>query len=147
MSVESPTRTPSAAQLGGYAVAAIVNSVLLYLINGRPGWAAFPFLTEDTTRVLPLVNLSLAVGAVLAVAYLVYPARWLVASGDLVTTSVGLAVLARLWQVFPFDFGTGSGWTVFARVGLLLAVAGCVVAVPVHLTRLAAAIRRHRPAR
>jgi hypothetical protein len=29
--------------------------------------------------------------------------------GDLVTTGVSLAVLVRIWQVFPFDF---AGWSV-----------------------------------
>jgi hypothetical protein len=31
---------------------------MLYLVNGRPGWDAVPFLTGDTTRVLVLVNPS-----------------------------------------------------------------------------------------
>jgi hypothetical protein len=29
--------------------------------------------------------------------------------GELVTTGIGLAVLVRIWQVFPFDF---AGWSV-----------------------------------
>jgi hypothetical protein len=142
MYVNAPTRQPSTGRRAGHAVAAIVNVVLLYLINVRPGWTVVPFLTADMTRVLPLVNVSLAVGVVLAVACLIHPAPWLVACGDVLTTGIGLAVLARLWQVFPFDFGPGSEWTVLTRVVLLLAIAGCVVAVPVHITRLTRAIRR-----
>jgi hypothetical protein len=142
MSVDTSTRRTPAARLAGYAVAAAVNAVLLYLINGRPGWEVVPFLTGDMERVVTWVNASLVVGVAVNLAYLVHPVPWLTASGGVVSTGVGLAALVRLWQVFPFDFGTGSGWTVLARVLILVGIAGSVAGILAQIASLIGAIRR-----
>ncbi len=147
MFINTPTRKVPAARLTGYAVAAAVNAVLLYLINGRPGWEVVPFLTVDVEQVLTLVNVSLIVGLAVNLAYLAHPVPWLVFSGGVVTTGIGLAVLVRLWRVFPFDFGAGSGWTVFARVVLLLGIAGSAIGIPVQIVSLIGAIRSRRRSR
>src|SRR5215212_606497 len=84
----------------GYAVAAGVNVLMLYLLNGAPGWEAVPFLTGDTPRVLVLVNLSMAAGVVVNSARMLYDPRWFVALGDIVSTGIGMAALVRIWQVF-----------------------------------------------
>jgi len=42
-------------------VGLVVNAILLYLVNERPGWRELSFLTERTTDVLPLINVSLLV--------------------------------------------------------------------------------------
>ncbi|GID29751.1 hypothetical protein [Paractinoplanes brasiliensis] len=123
----------------GYAVAAAVNAVLLYLINGRPGWEVVPFLTADMDDVLTLINVSLVAGLVVNLIFLAWPEPWLVSAGGLVTVGIGLAVLFRLWQVFPFDLA--SGWTVTVRVVLMVAIVGTVIAVPVQIVSLVRAVR------
>ncbi|WP_030440534.1 hypothetical protein [Actinoplanes subtropicus] len=127
------------ARRAGYVIAAAVNAVLLYLINGRPGWAVLPFLTGDVVRVLPLINLSLVAGIAVNLIYVIRDSRWLVAAGGLITTGVGLAALAKLWQVFPFDFAAGSPWPTVTRVLLLLGIAGSMVGLVVQLVALARA--------
>jgi hypothetical protein len=79
-------------------------------------------LTDDTRQVLGLVNLSLAAGLVANLVYLTQDAPVVNSLGDLVTTGIGLAVLVRIWQVFPFDF---AGWSVDWSwlVGSLIAIA------------------------
>jgi hypothetical protein len=130
----------------GYLIAAVLDAVLLYLINGRPGWAALPFLTGDTTEVVTLLNISLVVGVVVNLLQVGYDPRWLVAAGALATTGIGLVVLIRLWQVFPFDFGSSSVWPTFARVLLVLAIVGSVAGLVVNSVTLAgAASRDHGP--
>lgn len=69
--VSAPTATkarrprPSrASRRVGYVVGAAVNAVLLLAANVRPGWAAVPFLTDDTRLVLGLVNAALVAGLV-----------------------------------------------------------------------------------
>jgi hypothetical protein len=132
-------RRPSRASRGvGYAVAVAVNLLMLYLINIWPGWHAVPFLTDDFVQVLYLVNLSLVVSAAVNVLYLGYDARWFVALGGLATTGVGLVVLTRIWQVFPFDFSSGSNWALVVRVLLVLAMVGSGVALVVQSVQLAA---------
>jgi hypothetical protein len=118
-----------------------VNLVLLFLFNVTPGWEAVPFLTEGTTEVLPLVNLSLAAALVANAVYTAFDPPWARALGDAVTTSVGLASLVRIWQVFPFDFDTTSvPWDLIARWVIGVGIFGCVVAIIVALVRLVRAI-------
>lgn len=123
----------------GYVVAAAVNAVLLYLINGRPGWAALPFLTSDMNDVVTWINVSLVVGVVANLLYSVWPQPGFVSAGSLVTVGFGLAVLFRLWQIFPFELG--SAWTVTVRVLLLLGIVGSLIAVPVQIVSLIRAVR------
>ena len=118
----------------GYVVAASLNAVVLYLVNGRPGWDAVPFLTHDTTLVLDAVNASIVVGIVANLVYVVADPRRLRAVGDAVTTAVGLYAMVRIWQVFPFD--TGDGWTTVLRVLLAVGLVGSVIGIVSALVRL-----------
>ena len=54
-----PAHRSTAASRAGHAVAAIINLVILYLVNVWPGWDAVPFLTQSTTQVIGIVNASL----------------------------------------------------------------------------------------
>ena len=135
MSADTESRK-RVARRAGYVVAAAVNAVLLYLVNGRPGWDVLPFLTADMAKVLPLINLSLVAGIAVNLIYLIRDPRWLVAAGGLVTTGVGLAAVVRLWQVFPFGFATGSPWETIARILLLLGIAGSVIGLVVQIVAL-----------
>ncbi|WP_205650728.1 hypothetical protein [Actinoplanes solisilvae] len=144
MTVNTAAHKPVGTLRTGYAVAAAVNAVLLYLVNARPGWEALPFLTAETVHVLVMVNVSLAVGLAANLVYLVRPSSSLVPAGGIVTTGIGLAVLVRFWQVFPFDFGAGSWWTTVMRVLLILGIAGSIIAVPVQLVSLVRRVRHRR---
>ena len=125
-----------AGRRAGYAVAMTVNLVLLFLVNVTPGWQAVPFLTENTTDVLLLVNLSMGAAVVANAVYSVFDPPWVRALGDAVTTSVGLASLVRIWQVFPFEFVTSSvPWDLVARWVIGIGIFGCVVAIIVALVR------------
>lgn len=117
MVVNAPTRRPvAAARRVGYAIAAALAGGFWYLINVDPGWPVLPFLTEDFSRVLNLVNLSLWVGFVANMVYLIYDPPRFKALGDVLTTAIGLAVLVRLWQVFPFAFTGSFDWALLLRV-------------------------------
>ena len=130
-----------AGRRAGYAVAMTVNLVLLFLVNVTPGWQAVPFLTENTTDVLLLVNLSMGAAVVANAVYSVLDPPWVRALGDAVTTSVGLASLVRIWQVFPFEFDTSSvPWDLVARWVLGIGIFGCVVAIIVALVRFVRAL-------
>jgi hypothetical protein len=121
----------------GYLLGALVNAVLLYLIHVRPGWQALPFLTGDTVQVLALVDASIAAGLAANLVYLVKDDPWVRALGDLVTTGVGLAALARIWTVYPFDFGDSDlPWDLLTRTVLVLALVGSAIGVLVAVVTL-----------
>lgn len=136
-------RPPVAARRAGYVVAGTINVILLYLINGRPGWDAAPFLTADTTRVLALVNLSLVAGVVVNLVQVVRDPPWLVALTGMVTIAIGVAVLIRLWQVFPLRFDQSPvDWALLARILLALGVAGSIAGLITQAVTLARSLSR-----
>lgn len=138
MTRTAPTRRQSvAARRAGYIIAIVFNATMLYVVNVWPGWQAVPFLTEDTRQVLGLVNLSLAVGILANVAYLIHDGPRLKALGDLATTGIGLAVLVRLWQVFPFDFRSWSyDWSFLVRILLVMGIVGASIGILVGFAML-----------
>jgi hypothetical protein len=141
--VNSPPRRPGpGARRVGYGIAAALAGGFWYLVNVDPGWRALPFLTEDTTQVLNLVNLSLWATFVANMVYLVYDPPWFKALGDVLTTGIGLAVLVRLWQVFPFAFTSSFDWSVPVRVFLALGIAGGVIGIAVSVVTLFRSGRR-----
>lgn len=153
MTVTAPTRRPPApsrrppvaARRVGYLIAAGIHVALLYLVNVSPGWEAVPFLTEDTSQVLGLVNVSLVAGLVCNLIYVLANPAWLKSLGDLLTTGIGLVVLVRVWQVFPFNFGDSAvDWALVARVLLVVGIVGSAIGIVVQfvsLLRAASTIR------
>jgi hypothetical protein len=138
-------RTPSAVGRSGPLAIALVDAALLFLLHVRPGWAEMPFLTADTPAVLGVVDVALVTGLVLNLLYLVRDPRWLTAVGTVVTTALGLAVMVRLWQVFPFDVAAGSGWSAALRTVLVVGIAGAAIGLLVGLVILGRVLRTRGP--
>lgn len=136
------TTTSRSGNLGS----AIVNALLLYGMNMWPGWQVLPFLTADMSRVLDLINASLIAGIIVNLVCVVIHARTLVALGNLVVIGFGVAAMLRLWEVFPFDFGTGwSGWPVLVRVLLVLGIVGSAIGAVVEVVNLFRALAGLEP--
>ena len=129
--IESPVGSPPmAVRRVGYLLAGLINLGVLYAVNITPGWKALPFLTSDTELVLPLVNLSLAVGVVANLAYAARDPDWGKALGNLVSGLVGIAAMARIWAVFPFDFDAYSfDWGLLTRIVLFVAIFGSLIGI------------------
>lgn len=130
----------------GYLVGVVLNGVLLILVNAWPGWDVLPFLTPAFPTVLGLVDLTLVAGLVTGLVQLWQDPEWLVALNGVVTTCAGLAALARLWQVFPFDFtGSSFDWALTARIVLVVGLAGSVIGLLAQVAALTrAGLRRPR---
>jgi hypothetical protein len=121
----------------GYALAVVVNFVLLVLTVVWPGWDVVPFLTPATAEVIPIVVASLFVGMAVNVLNLITDSRALWSIGEIVGSAVTIAVALRFWQVFPFDFGTSMfDWTPIVRLVIALTVLGCAIAILVHIVTL-----------
>jgi hypothetical protein len=121
----------------GYTAAVIVNSLLLYAVNGWPGWQAVPFLNEDMAHVVPILNVSLVAGIVANVLNLLLDRGWIKAAGELLTSAIPAAFIVRLWTVFPFDFDNSSlPWELIISVVLGFALGGCLISIIVQLVVL-----------
>lgn len=131
MTVTAASRRPTAAaRRFGYFLAVLLNAAMLYLVNVWPGWEVLPFLTSRTSLVIGFVNASIVANLIANVLYLARDPAWLKALGDLVTTAVGLVALVRIWQVFPFDFGTTTfDWALVVRVVLVVAIVGSGIGI------------------
>lgn len=132
---EAPPPGRAANATGSYFGGAVVNVVLLVLVNVWPGWEVVPFLTDRMTLVLGLVNASLVVGIVVNLVRTAWHPPRLKALGDLAIGGVGTAALVRIWQVFPFDL-QGSAWETVVRVLLVLGLVGSGISMLVALVRL-----------
>lgn len=121
----------------GYTIAVAINVALLVILNESPGWQALPFLTDDFTQVLGIVNASIVAGVVANAVYVVLDPPWLRALGDIVTTGIGLAALVRLWQVFPVDFAPAFvDLDLVARWVLAIGIVGSVIGIVAAAARL-----------
>ncbi len=109
----------------------MINAAALWAVNVWPGWSALSILTDDTERVLTLVNLASVVALVANLVYLWHDSARVRALGGLVTTVTGLLAAARMLQVFPFDLD--DPWTTVVRILLVLAVVGSAIAIVVNL--------------
>jgi hypothetical protein len=129
----SKARPPRAARRAGYAISGAVNLLLLWLLNGDPGWSGLPLLTDGFADVIGLVNASLVVGLALNLGYLAVDPPWFRRLGDAVSAVFGCVILARMWSVFPFDLGSWEGWEPALRILLALGTVGAAIAVIANL--------------
>ena len=122
----------------GYAIAVALNVAFLVIANNILDWGWLPWLTEDFSDVLPIMNASLIASIVANVAYLAYDARWFKGLTELGLLVIALIVTIRFWQVFPFDFSAYDfGWGTLVRWLLGLALFGVCVAILVQVIQLA----------
>lgn len=129
--------TRSGSRRLGYGIGAAINLAMLYAVNVWPGWEVLPFLTEETPLVLGLVNLSLVAGVIINLVNLVLDLAPVKTLGDLILLGIGLAVLVRVWQVFPFDFAdSGFDWALLVRAILVVAFVGSIIGVIAQLVIL-----------
>lgn len=141
MAIITAPHPTASGQRFGYTVGALVNVAMLYAVNVWPGWDAVPFLTGDTRQVIGWVNASILAGIVANIGYILWDPRWLKAIGDVATGAVGLIAMVRMWQVFPFDFGSsGFDWALLARVALIVGIVGTTIAVVAALARFVRAV-------
>lgn len=132
---------PTTGRRAGYAVLIILNGVFLFVANNLLAWGWPPWLTDDFTSVLPVLNLSIVITMVVNVVYLAYDPPVAKALGDVVTSTMSLVVGIRMWQVFPFDFtGYAWDWDTIVRwiIGIgIVATAMAIIGGLVRLTRIA----------
>jgi hypothetical protein len=123
-------------------VSIFIDLALWYAVIVWPGWSVLPFLTSATPRVLPVLIASFLVGAAVNLVWFLRDPAWLKAAGNVLTTLVAVAVGVRVWQVFPFDFGSAAGWALVVRVLLGVGIAGAAIGALAWFTALVAAVVR-----
>lgn len=130
-------RPRTGARRFGYVVAILVNLILAWLVAVWPGWDVVPFLTEDTTDVLPFVYASIATSILVNLVYVADDRPAVKATGELVNALVGFVSVIRIWQVFPFDFdGQWVGWEWLVYIALVVGGFGTAIGAVVQVVTL-----------
>jgi hypothetical protein len=88
----------------GYAVAIIVNFILIYIFDNMLFWDV-PFLTSAFVLVLWAFNLSFLANITINIFYLFYDETWFRNIGELASNIFGFNVMYQLSVIYPFDFG------------------------------------------
>ncbi|GAA3458650.1 hypothetical protein ACFFSW_36145 [Saccharothrix longispora] len=121
----------------GYLTAAMLDVVLLVLVNVSPGWRGVPFLTGAAEDVVVWVDAGLALGVVVNLVHVLFLRRRLVLLGDVLTTAAALVSLTVVRAVFPFRFDDAQiPWTVITRTTLTIVVVAVSIALLVQLVKL-----------
>lgn len=127
-----------------YLLACAASLVLWYGINFWPGWHSVPILSVSTNSILSLVNLWLLAAAVSNAVYIVFDAKWFKSAWQVLVTTTAIAVAARAYVEFPFDFSMfyyyDFRW--LARLALMLAVVGGLIRLVVVGIRFVRATMR-----
>lgn len=114
----------------GYGVAVIVNVVMLIVVQNLLAWGWPAFLTSDFERVTGIISVSLVASIIFNLAYLWFDPSWFRHGGQVVTGAVSLAVMARVYQVFPFDF---TAWSFDPKGAVKVAMVAGMVAVGIAI--------------
>ena len=110
-------RPSPAARRAGYLVTIVLNVVLLVIVNNLLVWGWVPILTDDFSRVLPIVNLSIGASIVANALYLVYDSLWFTGLSELVLLAISFAAGLSLYRVFPFDLSAYERDLAWIRYG------------------------------
>ncbi len=133
-------RVAQASKRVGYSIAAAVNVFMLFVVNNLQRWDVLPWLTDDFSRVLPWINVSLVAGIVTNLWYIIDNRTPVRATGEIITTLIGLVVTIRVLSVFPFDFSDYSfSWGFVVRALLVIAIIGSFIGIIVNAFKLARA--------
>jgi hypothetical protein len=120
-----------------YAIAVIIKVALLYVVLNILDWSWTPFLTEDFNRVIPILRFSIGATILANALYMVYDPVWFKSIIQVGLLTISMIVMARVWQVFPFDFSSYDfPWMGTARAILAFTVIGIMLGIISELVRL-----------
>ena len=133
---ELGNRIGSGAKRVGYAVAAALNAVFLWIAHQLLDWGWPGFLTEEFERLLPVVTVSFAVSIAANLWFVWDDTGWRKPFGQLVDAITGFVAAWRTWVVFPFDFSDGTDWSWLARTVVVVGIVGTAIGVLVYAAQL-----------
>lgn len=141
-------RSTRAGRLAGYSIAIVVNVVLLvffsffhryiayYYTDAEGGITRLPLLTGDYFTFLPVLVTAFVITIAAYILLIVYDRYWLREITRIALAAIGVAVVANLIAVFPFDFSVIPNPTVADVMPAAITVILIVIAVVLAVTAL-----------
>lgn len=129
----------------GYAVAVVMNLVMLVIVQNVLDWGWPSFLTDDFAEVVPWISFSLIVSIVANIIYQFNDSTVVKSTGQIGVNLISILVTYQIWQVFPFDFSAYQfDWAIVVRVVLILAMVGSGIGAVVEAVKLASGASEER---
>jgi hypothetical protein len=125
----------------GYIFSAVMNGVLLWVMNQLPVWKPF-FLLDSYEQVLWAINMSLIVHIALNLVMVFFRPRFFHYLAQTVFNLVSIVSLAWIVYIFPVDFSPRIGdWlNVLFRVVLIIGIVGSAIGVISNFVRFLRAL-------
>jgi uncharacterized membrane protein SirB2 len=121
----------------GYAIAVVINLVLLVVVQNVVEWGWPPFLTEEFADVVPWISASLLVSIAANLIYQFNDSPSVKSTGQILVNLVSIAVTYVVLRVFPFDFSSYAfNWTPVVWIVSILAIVGAGISVLTEAIKL-----------
>jgi hypothetical protein len=117
----------------GYVVSIIIMFVILYLIRNWDRWNLY-FLTNDFSKCLFYIELSIYVTIAANVIFIFYDNRWFKHLMQAVTNVFGALSLIMIYVIFPISLENET-WLKWIHIGLLIAAGLTAIAIIVDLVK------------
>lgn len=137
---DTPAEERRGARVAGYLAAIVVNVVLIVVARSLQSWGV-PFITGDFAAALPAIERSLVATIVANAMLCAYDPQWVRHFARVVMNAFALNATLALARIFPFDFGSPTG-NDLARLALLLAVIGVLIAILAEAVQMLLALSR-----
>jgi hypothetical protein len=140
---ERGKRPGRGARMAGYAIAIVVNLVLIAVARAIPS-LGLSFVTPDFDEVLPAIERSLVVAVVANAILCAYDAAWFGHLARVVMNAFALTAAIAIARVFPFDFGAPGG-DGFARLLAVLVAIAVGIAIVAEAVKMVLALAGRAP--
>lgn len=139
INIDVPSGLKKAGVRLGYAIAVVINAVMLVTLQYILDWGWLPFLTEEFAELVPWISFSLTLSIVANLVYQFDDTRTVKSTGQILVNLVSILVSYQLVTVFPFDFaGSGFDWALLTRILLILAMVGAGIGALTEAVKLVA---------
>lgn len=124
---------PSGYRKFGYFAAIIVMIVLIYVLRHLRQWG-FNFLTDDFSKCLYYIELSIYISIAAQVLFIFYDNRWFKHIIQGLTNIAGAVALIMFYVIFPLNIQSDV-WTKWIKIGILIIFGLSVISIIVEIVK------------
>jgi hypothetical protein len=124
---------PSGARRIGYIVSIAVMFLVIYILRHLRQWGV-DFLTEDFSKCLFYIEISIYVSMIAQALFIFYDNRWFKHIAKGLTNIAGAVSVIMIYVIFPFNIDDPS-WIKWIKIGLLIVFGINVITIFVELIK------------
>jgi hypothetical protein len=124
---------PSGARKVGYIFSIAFMILFIYILRHLRQWGV-NVLTDDFSKCLYYIELSIYISIAAQVIFIFYDNRWFRHVIQGVTSIAGAVALIMVYVIFPFNF-QNANWEKWIRIGILIIFILTVVSILVELIK------------